>query len=184
MDNAFANSYDPTNAFNGASFGSLSWGAAVQPFAAQPIDLLSNGSISSSDSDTYIKLEDPTQIQPSQLLYDVGNCSSPSDSADDSDESKPAIFATEIDTLMKAIQSKSDAGEQKPTVKGRTTHAGSNKKRYLCEISECGKAFYQKTHLEIHTRAHTGIKVSTDDNKSKTPLIVGIAALRMQTPIL
>jgi len=32
------------------------------------------------------------------------------------------------------------------------------RKRYLCTISGCGKAFYQKTHLEIHTRAHTGVK--------------------------
>jgi hypothetical protein len=32
------------------------------------------------------------------------------------------------------------------------------KKRYLCTIENCTKAFYQKTHLDIHERAHTGIK--------------------------
>ncbi|KAF2208684.1 hypothetical protein CERZMDRAFT_23796, partial [Cercospora zeae-maydis SCOH1-5] len=32
------------------------------------------------------------------------------------------------------------------------------KKKYSCDVAGCGKAFYQKTHLEIHTRAHTGIK--------------------------
>jgi hypothetical protein len=32
------------------------------------------------------------------------------------------------------------------------------KKRYECHIGECRKAFFQKTHLEIHIRAHTGAK--------------------------
>lgn len=33
-----------------------------------------------------------------------------------------------------------------------------NKKRYECDVPGCGKAFSQKTHLEIHMRAHTGYK--------------------------
>ena len=32
------------------------------------------------------------------------------------------------------------------------------KKRYECEFEGCYKSFYQKTHLEIHTRAHSGDK--------------------------
>ncbi|KUJ20169.1 uncharacterized protein LY89DRAFT_579772 [Mollisia scopiformis] len=33
-----------------------------------------------------------------------------------------------------------------------------NKKRYKCTIENCTKSFYQKTHLDIHERAHTGVK--------------------------
>merc|ERR1711881_162310 len=32
------------------------------------------------------------------------------------------------------------------------------RKRYQCSMPDCNKSFYQKTHLEIHTRAHTGVK--------------------------
>ncbi|KAI9677593.1 MAG: hypothetical protein M1817_006547 [Caeruleum heppii] len=32
------------------------------------------------------------------------------------------------------------------------------KKRYECSVPDCGKGFSQKTHLEIHMRAHTGAK--------------------------
>jgi len=32
------------------------------------------------------------------------------------------------------------------------------RKRYLCSMPDCTKSFYQKTHLEIHIRAHTGAK--------------------------
>ena len=32
------------------------------------------------------------------------------------------------------------------------------RKRYQCTIPNCNKSFYQKTHLEIHIRAHTGAK--------------------------
>jgi hypothetical protein len=33
-----------------------------------------------------------------------------------------------------------------------------SKKRYSCTIENCTKSFYQKTHLDIHERAHTGVK--------------------------
>jgi uncharacterized Zn-finger protein len=85
-------------------------------------------------------------------------------------------FSTDVDCLMKAIQSK-----QKPSrpaspkvglaATGHVQHKvdlsqvqlttdGRNKarKRYHCSIPGCNKSFYQKTHLEIHTRAHTGVK--------------------------
>jgi hypothetical protein len=39
--------------------------------------------------------------------------------------------------------------------------AGSSKngkRRYHCQLKNCMKSFYQKTHLDIHERAHTGFK--------------------------
>ncbi|KAL3425672.1 hypothetical protein PVAG01_02463 [Phlyctema vagabunda] len=35
---------------------------------------------------------------------------------------------------------------------------GTKKKKYECHIGKCTKSFSQKTHLEIHERAHTGVK--------------------------
>jgi hypothetical protein len=83
-------------------------------------------------------------------------------------------FGTDVDTLMKAIQSKippeSPAAPQSSPVKppsthpsraAESTHEEANddpKKRYECHIGDCRKAFFQKTHLEIHIRAHTGVK--------------------------
>ncbi|KAL4950576.1 hypothetical protein BDW69DRAFT_55159 [Aspergillus filifer] len=32
------------------------------------------------------------------------------------------------------------------------------KRKYICTLPHCGKSFAQKTHLDIHTRAHTGDK--------------------------
>jgi hypothetical protein len=42
------------------------------------------------------------------------------------------------------------------------------KRKYMCRHPNCGKSFAQKTHLEIHNRAHTGDKpfVSPPNNKT------------------
>ncbi|KAJ5752329.1 hypothetical protein N7520_009246, partial [Penicillium odoratum] len=34
----------------------------------------------------------------------------------------------------------------------------AKKRKYTCTLPNCGKSFAQKTHLDIHTRAHTGDK--------------------------
>ena len=95
-----------------------------------------------------------------------------------------ASFSTDVDTLMRMIQAKggSEADEEPqqrpavahvpavsalaansptqspaPKVEGQS-RSGKSRKRYQCTIPNCNKYFYQKTHLEIHTRAHTGIK--------------------------
>lgn len=108
-------------------------------------------------------------------------------------------FGTEVDTLMKAIQAKSQTSstpqtpieQSQPVVGASQTppyrqaapqaqafpsaemrnsqltqgdsqeEVGSpraGKKRYQCTIEGCTKSFYQKTHLDIHERAHTGVK--------------------------
>lgn len=85
-------------------------------------------------------------------------------------------FSTDVDCLMKAIQAKqTNQQPASPKVRAKTASFGEpqahgsqmqlaadgrNKmrKRYLCSIPGCNKSFYQKTHLEIHTRAHTGVK--------------------------
>ena len=71
-------------------------------------------------------------------------------------------FLTDVDCLMRAIQVKEKP--TKPALAEREPEAPSieiqekTRKRYQCLMPNCNKSFYQKTHLEIHTRAHTGVK--------------------------
>lgn len=85
-------------------------------------------------------------------------------------------FATDVDTLMKAIQAKQPESPLIPQVNKvsqpleRRVHqltqiqedgekpSQKPRKRYQCNMPGCSKSFYQKTHLEIHVRAHTGAK--------------------------
>lgn len=99
-----------------------------------------------------------------------------------SNEALGLAFSTDVDCLMRAIQAKNQDGspEEMPMVceskldRVETLHMApvnhpvkeqqiiqmrnKARKRYLCSIPGCNKSFYQKTHLEIHTRAHTGVK--------------------------
>jgi hypothetical protein len=68
------------------------------------------------------------------------------------DDASEIRFGTEVDTLMKAIQAKSQS------VPLATDPEIGSKKRYKCTVESCTKSFYQKTHLNIHERAHTGAK--------------------------
>ncbi|OTB05882.1 hypothetical protein M426DRAFT_10325 [Hypoxylon sp. CI-4A] len=98
------------------------------------------------------------------------------------DKDNEVTFHTEVDTLMKAIQSKvkvedtSDSGEaaypsppqleeedkfnlRRKSCSPEGTDAASGKdrqKRYVCDVEGCGKRCSQKTQLETHKRAHTG----------------------------
>lgn len=97
------------------------------------------------------------------------------------DAAGPSLRAddkADVDTLMKTIQGrKSDRkifGEpdQGPAAtsaaitrtnstssRGSTGSQGSvSRKKYQCHVPWCAKRFFQKTHLEIHSRAHTGYK--------------------------
>ena len=85
---------------------------------------------------------------------------------------------TDVDTLMRAIQTKASLPVQKtqaPRVYGINARDSSSdsassatkgdlliesksKRRYPCRIPSCAKLFTQKTHLDIHMRAHTGHK--------------------------
>jgi hypothetical protein len=100
--------------------------------------------------------------------------------------SSEIIFDTEVDTLMKAIQAKSQtaqsshnsssldqtttlgishtsysstcAQDSKDELPEDASNSKNGKRRYQCQIKTCMKSFYQKTHLDIHQRAHTGFK--------------------------
>ncbi|KAK3327703.1 hypothetical protein B0T19DRAFT_441659 [Cercophora scortea] len=99
-------------------------------------------------------------------------------------DGKPqAEFNTHIDTLMKTIQVKSERepverdvdrspaypdeikSEQSPQSPSSPSNYEHDevrqrkerpRKRYICNIQGCGQRFNQKTHLDTHTRSHTG----------------------------
>ena len=160
MDNMFADPYNLANNFSGSSFGSLSWPASI---STQNMPLLQNNDLSTTNRDPLIKVEEESPIQPCQFFFDSNAYTSSSvdgSPTDSPEEDKPAVFSTDIDVLMRAIQSKAP-NEQRPTeepVQPKHSTLNKSRKRYLCELPGCGKSFYQKTHLEIHTRAHTGAK--------------------------
>ncbi|KAF1957545.1 zinc finger protein OZF [Byssothecium circinans] len=73
-----------------------------------------------------------------------------------------AYFSTHVDTLMKAIQAKQQSVPKTDPVEDPKPEDISppqrSKKRYYCRELGCDKTFTQKTHLDIHARAHTGDK--------------------------
>ena len=161
----YTNPYNISSGFEGASFGALGWPAVapLQNMTASRTALLRTESHGSSDGEPYIKSEGQSPVRPSQVFYDacLYSIADGSSAIDSSDEGKPTIFSTEIDTLMKAIQSQTKEPQKQQTEKSKSIQSpnpNKPKKKYLCDVLGCGKAFYQKTHLEIHTRAHTGIK--------------------------
>ncbi|KAJ2740965.1 hypothetical protein GGI20_005507 [Coemansia sp. BCRC 34301] len=36
--------------------------------------------------------------------------------------------------------------------------SGGRRRQFVCTVPECGKVFYQRAHLNIHIRSHTGYK--------------------------
>lgn len=78
-------------------------------------------------------------------------------------------LASSVDSLVQTIQLKS---ERRPSDLAspsfsdfgslRADFDAVNRRRarkiYRCSVASCTKTFYQKTHLEIHTRAHNGYK--------------------------
>jgi len=52
-----------------------------------------------------------------------------------------------------------EASPKAPGLMGYTQQEARTKgRKYRCTIPACDKIFYQKTHLEIHVRSHTGEK--------------------------
>jgi len=144
-------------------------------------------SICSAHRSPSVKSEASSPVLPNQLFNDISAIDEykQSSGSDSGDSASGINFNTDVDTLMKAIQSKTKPKEQRqqqPTqvlprhqhvhqhVREYHTHQNAkvvdeyarpsqkSRKRYQCSMPDCNKSFYQKTHLEIHTRAHTGVK--------------------------
>lgn len=129
------------------------------------------------ERNSLIKSERASPVQPSHSFDHSYTADVKRSSSEPSDDSR-ASFTTEVDTLMKAIQAKqtnapqratqqvcavTDEGKSKCSCRQEpeiqvTSATPKLKKKYECTMPDCGKSFCQKTHLEIHIRAHTGAK--------------------------
>ncbi|KAL8972847.1 MAG: hypothetical protein Q9183_000322 [Haloplaca sp. 2 TL-2023] len=89
-------------------------------------------------------------------------------------------FSTTVDSLMRTIQLQSNPPQHRPasvpisvvtppqsSSESDAIHSDQSTREpkrpkgqqtYLCSEASCNKVFHQKTHLEIHQRAHTGYK--------------------------
>ena len=121
----------------------------------------------------------PIKAEPLALeLLAVGPCV-----GQEQDEQWAAIqqrdgSGTGVDTLMKTIQTQigrplqqiphacteranlpgGECGTKLSAQDSSKRRSPSARRRYPCRIHSCVKVFTQKTHLEIHMRAHTGYK--------------------------
>lgn len=130
-----------------------------------------------------VKAESSSPVQSSPMYHEAPYSGDFKRSNSEPEDGCGINFATDVDTLMKAIQSKQKPAPpqqqrpQPPKVRdishdvplatrdslpvqeeGEVKSSDKPKKRYQCSMSDCHKSFYQKTHLEIHMRAHTGVK--------------------------
>lgn len=152
-------------------------GCQRESFETDPVGQDQGSLIKYEPQSTSLKTSTPTP-PPSTLRKIVRNAAE--------DKSNEIAFHTDVDTLMKAIQLKSESGSEsdcgetaypspppmdeekfnlrrKSSGSERASSAGGparreTKKTYICDIKGCGKRCSQKTQLETHKRAHTGEK--------------------------
>jgi hypothetical protein len=123
-----------------------------------------------------VKSESTSPIQSNPMYNDTSYATECKRSTSEPTEGSNTNFATDVDTLMRAIQAKQTNSPQslEPKVRYSMPHLSfcifnlkqeeeikvtqKPRKRYQCTVPNCNKSFYQKTHLEIHIRAHTGAK--------------------------
>ena len=136
--------------------------------------------IAEIDSSPLVKAESASPEDFGFLL-----CNDPLESLETPAHPQEANFGTDVDVLMRTIQTKTKSRPQQQLIpsphgvstcrSSSTTSIGSGsdpdrgtekirgsgkttRKRYECDAPSCTKSFFQKTHLEIHMRAHTGYK--------------------------
>lgn len=105
----------------------------------------------------------PIEIVNTQVFPASASIEEPEPVSSDSTEVPGGTsFNTDIDQLMRAIQTKSQTTTTTSSPVKKETVIDSRitkpRKKHLCSLPGCGKSFYQKTHLDIHQRAHNGEK--------------------------
>lgn len=111
------------------------------------------------DRSTAVKSESSSPLPPTSMFHDHSYATEFERSTSEQTEGSSVSFTTDIDTLMRAIQAKKTTtppSQESKQEEGRNSQ--KSRKRYQCSIANCNKSFFQKTHLDIHIRAHTGAK--------------------------
>lgn len=168
--------------------------AGQQPISPQPVRLSSEPPLQSVPDIRPAKnaLNRGARLPPTSARHELSPATQPSPASTGSlarsspVSSSDVDFSTEVDVLMKAIQSRpgsqahahtqlqqqglpslpaspsSTSSPRCSTLSPATTDHGvsrsGKKRKYTCTLPQCGKSFAQKTHLDIHMRAHTGDK--------------------------
>ncbi|KAF2854132.1 zinc finger protein-like protein OZF [Plenodomus tracheiphilus IPT5] len=112
------------------------------------------------DRNPMVKSESTSPRPPASMFNDQTYPTGYKRSTSEQTDGSGINFATDVDTLMRAIQAKESTTPQAQEPKQEEEVKVSHKprKRYQCNIPNCNKSFFQKTHLDIHIRAHTGAK--------------------------
>ncbi|KAH5493108.1 hypothetical protein HBI42_070250 [Parastagonospora nodorum] len=113
------------------------------------------------DNAHLVKAESASPAQSSPVYNNTSYTSECKRSSSEPMDPSNINFATDVDTLMKAIQAKQTTSTQQqeaPPKREEPKVSQKPRKRYQCHMPDCNKSFFQKTHLEIHIRAHTGAK--------------------------
>ncbi|MCJ1353075.1 MAG: hypothetical protein MMC33_003059 [Icmadophila ericetorum] len=133
--------------------------------------------VTGTEGSAFVKAEGDSPRQRTTRLHGV-----PSSNAVIEDNHR-ASLVTDVDTLVRTIQTTAKSTLQLNASRVSATHQikgdfsglleaatsswdasdpiqnGSKyRKKYQCDIASCAKSFFQKTHLDIHMRAHTGHK--------------------------
>lgn len=192
--------------------------AGQQPISPQPVRLSSEPPLQSVPDIRPAKnaLNRGARLPPTSARHELSPATQPSPASTGSlarsspVSSSDVDFSTEVDVLMKAIQSRPGSQAQAHTQHQQLAHTnttsanastgpGNNafppptyhalslpaspsstssprcstlspattdhgvsrsgkKRKYTCTLPQCGKSFAQRTHLDIHMRAHTGDK--------------------------
>lgn len=104
-----------------------------------------------------------TEVDTLMKAIQAKSKATPSQTSTPPEPSRPVVGVSRTPLYVQAT-SEGAAGEpSKPKLTHGEQHdesssAKNGKKRYSCTIENCTKSFYQKTHLDIHERAHTGVK--------------------------
>lgn len=170
QDNTPSSYIDSSSSLESMIHGPAGW---TQGFIqAQGGAVALSGSMSSSiSSSPVIKSElssSPPLPSTAYPLYIPSPSDISSQYRDTSEANSPTstetAFNTNVDNLMRVIQSRNQGSQQQTPVpsnkilesSGPTDRNG--KRSYHCTVSDCPSTFHQKTHLAIHMRAHTGVK--------------------------
>ncbi|EAT83537.2 hypothetical protein SNOG_09345 [Parastagonospora nodorum SN15] len=150
------------------------------------------------DNAHLVKAESASPAQSSPVYNNTSYTSECKRSSSEPMDPSNINFATDVDTLMKAIQAKQTTSTQQQEAPPKfdiliTSQREEPKvsqkprKRYQCHMPDCNKSFFQKTHLEIHIRAHTGAKpfVSLSNQKLRASInrFPGVQGTRMWSKI-
>ena len=128
---------------------------------------LSSDTIHAQTADYQLGEHQHGSLYKSEIASPATTCGSSTQESEAESTANEDETINEVDALMKTIQSKPSSydaynglGEDwdRKSEDDKYADDAQREKQYQCDLGSCTKAFTQKTHLEIHKRAHSGSK--------------------------